>query len=49
MIESLKSKARKVGAEGVVITDEGHFVESAGVPDIKLDTCFIKGIAIVYE
>ena len=52
MIESLKSKAQKVGAEGVVITEEGHFLESAnlpGMPDSKLDTIFIKGIAIVYE
>ena len=52
MIESLKSKAHKAGAEGIVIIDEGHFVESArlpGMPDSKLDTSFIKGIAIVYE
>lgn len=52
MIESLKSKAHKVGAEGIVIIDEGHFVESSGLPglpDSKLDTSFIKGIAIVYE
>ena len=52
MIESLKSKAHKVGAEGIVIIDEGHFVENArlpGVPDSKLYTSFIKGIAIVYE
>ena len=52
MIESLKSKAHKVGAEGIVIIDEGHFTESAGLPgmsDSKLDTSFIKGIAIVYE
>jgi hypothetical protein len=53
MIESLKSKARKVGAEGVVIIDEGHFVEKSvglpGLPDSKLHTSFIKGIGIVYE
>ena len=52
MIESLKSKAHKVGADGIVIIDEGHFVENArlpGVPDSKLYTSFIKGVAIVYE
>jgi hypothetical protein len=51
MIESLKSRARKVGAEGIVIIDEGHFSESArlpGMPDSKLYTSSIKGIAIVY-
>jgi uncharacterized protein YbjQ (UPF0145 family) len=50
MIESLKSKARKVGAEGIVIIDEGHFAERvrmAGSTD-KLYTSIIKGIAIVY-
>ncbi|MBT8370631.1 MAG: hypothetical protein KJO34_06690 [Deltaproteobacteria bacterium] len=52
MIQSLRSKTNKVGAEGIVIIDEGHFFERArlpGMPGSTLDTSFIKGIAIVYE
>jgi len=51
MIESLNSKARKVGAEGIVIIDEGRHVSRILFEGRYRDfyTFFIKGIAIVYE
>ena len=51
MIESLKSKARKVGAEGIVIIDEGRLVDRVRIESrwTNFYTFFIKGIAIVYE
>lgn len=51
MIESLKSKARKVGAEGIVIIDEGRQVSRIRFEGhwTNFYTFFIKGIAIVYE
>ena len=51
MIKSLKSKARKVGAEGVVIIDEGRLIERIRIEGSWTDfyTFFIKGIGIVYE
>ena len=51
MIESLKSKARKVNAEGIVIIDERHVVDRVRIEGswTNFYTFFIKGIAIVYE
>jgi hypothetical protein len=51
MIESLKSKARKVNAEGLVIIDEGHLVDRVRTIGswTNFYTFFIKGVAIVYE
>lgn len=51
MIESLKSKARKLNAEGLVIIDEGHAVDRVKIEAHYEDfhTFFIKGVAIVYE
>jgi len=51
MIESLKSKARKVNAQGIVIVDEGHLVDRVKVEAHYQDfyTFFIKSVAIVYE
>jgi hypothetical protein len=52
MIESLKTKARKLGADGIVIVKEGKFIErvSAG-PGMGVSTFykhFIICTAIVY-
>jgi hypothetical protein len=51
MIESLKSKARKVGAEGIVIIEERSLVERVRIEGSWSNyyTNFIKSIAIVYE
>ena len=51
MIESLKSKARKVNAEGIVIIDERHVVDRVRIEGswTNFYTFFIKGVAIVYE
>ena len=51
MIEALKSKARKVGAEGIVIIDKGRLIDRVRIEDSWTDfyTFFIKGVAIVYE
>ena len=51
MIESLKSKARKVNAEGIVIIDESHVVDRVRIEGswTNFYTFFIKGVAIVYE
>ena len=51
MIESLKSKARKVNAEGFVIIDEGRLVDRVRIEGswTNFHTFFIKGIAIVYD
>lgn len=51
MIKSLKSKARKVNAEGFVIIDEGHLVDRVRIEGnwTNFYTSFIKGVAIVYE
>ena len=51
MIESLKSKVRKVNAEGLVIINEGHLVDRVRIERnwTNFYTFFIKGVAIIYE
>lgn len=53
MIESLKTKTSKVGADGIVITEEGESVIKHPDPfgdkvTIDQDCIFIKGMAIKY-
>jgi len=53
MIESLKAKARKMGADGIVIIEEGDSVEKWRDPMgsgeiIEAPYIFIKCIAIIY-
>jgi hypothetical protein len=53
MVESLKTAARKLGAEGIVIIKEGDSVTTDSLPASGGKTAvhhiFIKGIAIAYE
>ena len=53
MIESLKTKARKLGADGIVIVEEGKTIDRIPYPlggSEKMDLCFvfIKCTVIVY-
>ena len=53
MIESLKSKARELGAEGIVLIKEGESVTVGSLPagggPTNVYHCFMKGIALEYE
>ena len=51
MIEALKSKARKLNADSVVIIDEKHIVDRIRLEGswTNFYTFFIKAVAIVYE
>jgi hypothetical protein len=52
MIESLKNKARKIGADCIVIVEEGKTVERIPMPAgdgmMNMYTIFIECTAIVY-
>ena len=53
MIESLKSKARELGAEGIVLIKEGESVTEESLPagggPTNVYHCFMNGIALEYE
>jgi hypothetical protein len=54
MLENLKAKAAKMGADGIVITDEGksfQMIPSAepGMSESKQEFLFIKCTAIIYS
>ena len=53
LIESLKSMARKLGAEGIVIIKEGEWVTTESVPagggTTKVFHISINAIALEYE
>ena len=53
MIESLKSTARELGAEGIVIIKEGEWTTTESIPasggSTKVFHVFMNGIAFVYE
>jgi hypothetical protein len=51
MMEALKSKSRKIGAEGIVIIDKGHLIDRVRLEGswTVLHTFYIKGVAFVYE